>query len=53
MFCFSLCACVDVCCVLCLMSLHAVCELSCDGVWCSNCVCVCVFVYVSLCVVCL
>ena len=22
-------------CVLCLLSLHAVCELSCDDVWCS------------------
>ena len=22
-------------CVLCLMSLHAVCELSCDDVWCA------------------
>ena len=38
-------------CVLCLMSLHAVCEISCDDVWCSMCVCVCVSFCV--CVVCL
>ena len=31
-------------CVLCLMPVHAVCELSCDDVWCSMCVlCVCVW----------
>ena len=45
--------CVLMCaCVLCLMSLHAVCELSCDDVWCSMCVCVCVFVF-RICAVCL
>ena len=31
-------------CVLRLMSLHAVCELSCNDVWCSMCFCVCLFV---------
>ena len=39
-------------CVLCLMSSHAVCALSCDDVWCSMCFCVCVFV-VCVCAVCL
>ena len=33
------------------MSLDAVCELLCDGVWCSMGCCVCVFVY-CVCVVC-
>ena len=37
-------------CVLCLVSLHAVCELSCDDAWCSRCFCVCVFA-VCVCVV--
>ena len=37
-------------CGLCLMSLHAVCELSYDDVWCSRCVlCLC-DVFVCLCV---
>ena len=36
-------------CVLWLMSLHAVCELSCDDEWCSWCVCVCVCVFFCLC----
>ena len=49
---FSLCVCVCVCVrVSCLMSLHAVCELSCDDVWCS----MCVFVFAcffGVCVVC-
>ena len=42
MVCFSLCVNDCVCCVLCLMSLQAVCEISCDDVWFSMCVCVCV-----------
>ena len=38
--------CVLVCvCVLRMMSLHAVCVLSCDDVWCSMCVCVCVLAF--------
>ena len=40
---FVVCDCVCVCvCVLSLISLHAVCELSCDDVWCSMWFCVCV-----------
>ena len=48
MVCFSLCVCVCVC-VLCLMSLHAACEISCGDVWCSMRVCVCESVVLSLC----
>ena len=39
----SLCVRDCACCVLCLMPLHAVCEISSDDVWCSMCVCVCLF----------
>ena len=31
------------------MSLDAVCDCLCDGVWCSMCCCACVFVYCVLC----
>ena len=47
--CFVVCVALICVCVLCLMSLHAVCELSCDDVWRSMCVCVCVFVIRVLC----